>query len=469
MEAKRPFSQADWLATPKPVRDYVEQLEQMVLQNSALIAKLEKRLDDLESRLKRNSSNSNQPLSKDSPFDKPEKETAPKKKKRKKGGQKGHKGHRRELLEPTRTTDLKPEACPCGNHQFLSDSMEPFYTHQVIELPLIQMDVDHYVLHRARCPQCGRTVKATLPNHFRYGYGPRLTALIAEMSGVMGASRETVQNFCASVLGFHLSTGAIQNAIDRASAAIQPIYDEVGRQTRQAPVNHVDETSFFQEGDLQWLWVLVNTTLAYFMIHKNRSQQAFQKLIQNWKGILISDDYGVYRKWTEKKQACLAHLIRRAKGLSEKKDKQIKAFGQQVLDELRLLCHFAKAPPSIEEELDWITRFVKLLSDHAERKDDAGKFACQLARLLESLWLFLDENGVEPTNNRAERALRFAVLWRKRSYGTQSEKGDRWVERILTLKETCRLRSVSTFKILSRSIKSFFKEQTPDLDWLPEI
>ena len=85
---------------------------------------------------------------------------------------------------------------------------------------------------------------------------------------------------------------------------------------------------------------------------------------------------------------------------------------------------------------------------------------------IDSLWVFLDEAGVEPTNNRAERALRFAVLWRKRSNGTQSEKGNRWVERLLSFRQTCRLRAEATFPLLVGILKSYFKEQTPNLGWL---
>jgi len=110
------------------------------------------------------------------------------------------------------------------------------------------------------------------------------------MSGVMGCSRETVRIFCSSAFSFHISTGSIQNVIERASTAIQPIYHEIGRRARRAPVNHVDETSFFQGSHLQWLWVLVNTQPALFMIHAHRSKAAFQELIRNWKGVLISDD-----------------------------------------------------------------------------------------------------------------------------------------------------------------------------------
>jgi transposase len=290
--------------------------------------------------------------------------------------------------------------------------------------------------------------------------------MIAEMSGIQGASRETVRNFCSSVLGFHISIGALQNVIDRASQAIEPIYEEIGRLVRQAKVNHVDETSFFQEGRLQWLWTMVNTTLAFFMIHARRSKEAFSELIQDWAGILISDDYTVYLKWFKKRQTCLAHLIRRAEGLSEKKDEILKAFGTTLLAELRLLCHWAKAPPDIDEELAFYNRIFHFLVEHHQRKDEAGKLSRRMLGELDALWLFLNENGVEPTNNRAERALRFAVLWRKRSKGTQSDKGDRWVERILTLKETCRLRSASTFQIITEAVDSFFKEQTPDLTWL---
>ena len=98
--------------------------------------------------------------------------------------------------------------------------------------------------------------------------------------------------------------------------------------------------------------------------------------------------------------------------------------------------------------------------------DDAGQLARSIAREIESLWVFLDENGVKPTNNRAERALRFAVLWRKRSNGTQSYKGNRWVERILSLKQTCRMRAVHLFPILVNAIDAYFKEQKPDLRWI---
>ena len=469
MESKRPFSDLDWLTTPKPVRDYIITLEQALDQQAKMIANLEKRLQSLEDRINKNSKNSSKPPSSDPPFDKPLKNEgqARKKKIRGKGGQKGHQGRRQALLAPDRVEHIMPGTCACGAHsKWRRSETKSFYLHQVIELPKIKMNATHFILHSGPCSKCGRTVKAAIPQQVQTGYGPRLSALIAELSGIQGSSRETVQNFCHSVLGVHISTGAIQNVIDRASKAIAPMYEEIGRRVRQAPINHVDETSFFRSGRLQWLWTMVNSVMAFYMIHPNRSKAAFEALVQNWAGILISDDYNAYLKWIGLRQTCLAHLIRRAVALAEKKDEELKAFGLTLRDELTLLCHWAKAPPDIETELDYYVRFFHFLLDHCERKDEAGKLARRMLRELDALWLFLRESGVEPTNNRAERALRFGVMWRKRSNGTQSDKGDRWVERILTLKETCRLQSVSTFQILAQAIDSFFKEQPPDLLWI---
>jgi len=153
MEAKRPFSEADWLATPEPVRRYIEHLEEIIEEYGRLLEQQRQRIEKIEARLNRDSRNSNQPPSSDAPFKKPKKKA--KKSKRKKGGQKGHKGHRQELLEPKQVVPLKPEVCPCGNTHLDATGMEPFYTHQVIELPEIQMEVIHYVLHNSLLKNSG--------------------------------------------------------------------------------------------------------------------------------------------------------------------------------------------------------------------------------------------------------------------------------------------------------------------------
>jgi transposase len=425
-------------------------------------AGLKKRIEALEAKLNANSSNSSKPPSSDPPFAK-----APKKKtdrKGKAGGKKGHKGARQQMLEPTERKELFPDRCACGSLEFRGH--EPYYTHQRIELPEVALAVTHFVLHRGKCTCCGRVSRALVPPEYRSGYGPRLSAVIAELAGNHGDSRLTIQNFCASVLGLSLSLGAIQKILDRTSEAIAPHYEAIGKQARQAEVNHADETSWRNKGALCWLWTLTNATVAFFMIHGKRSKGAFKELVKEWEGILVSDGYGVYKNWVGLRQTCLAHLIRDARALSESKNLELAKFGENALKELQRLCHMAHAPPTIGEWRAFYARFIRLTTRHQDRKDEAGKFTARLLREIDSLWVFLEKSGVSPTNNHAERMLRFAVCWRKRSFGTVSDKGNRWVERILSLRQTCRLRTRRTFPVLVDAIDCYFKEQEPDLAWI---
>jgi len=464
MKPTRPFTELDWQLTPQPVRQYIVYLEQTLNQMQNQIQQLEKRLDALEVTTKKNSRNSSKPPSSDSPYSRPKRKKS--KSKRARGGQKGHSGHSQQMLDPTSVNHLMPTSCKCGCTVFEDVRMTPFFTHQHIDLPRIEMDIDHFVLHQCTCPNCGETAKATLPDNARSGYGPRLCALIAELSGIKAMSRCDVKGFCESVLGIPIATGTIQKIIDRVSEAIAPAYDQIGQVARSSYCNYIDETSWFNENDLQWLWAMVNENVAYYRIDPNRSKKAFERLIEDWRGILISDSYGLYRKWVNDRQTCLAHLIRKAVGLSQRRKPNLKHFGQVMTALLRQLVGFSHHRSSPKQWNAFYAHLLLTLGLYETDKDDAGRLARQVLRELDSLWVFLDYPGVEPTNNRAERALRFGVLWRKRSLGTQSEKGSRWVERILSLKETCRLRSQPTFPLLADIISSYFKNCIPDLAWI---
>jgi transposase len=263
-----------------------------------------------------------------------------------------------------------------------------------------------------------------------------------------------------------MSRGAIQRAVDRVSEAIAPYYEAVAAKARDAPVNYIDETAWYQQGVLAWLWVMVNTTVALFKVQASRNKVAFEALIERWAGILVSDGYGVYRHLMHQRQTCLAHLIRRARGLSERKDPEVAWFGSRVQAELQRLVYRAPTSPTAGEVQTWYMRMVHLLNQYRGRQDEAGKFARTLECEMASLWTFVVEQGVEPTNNRADRALRFAVLWRKISHCRYNAKGDRWVERILSLRETCRLRGIPTFPILVEAVTCSFHGQPPDVSWI---
>lgn len=441
----------DWQQTPASVR------------RQCLF--LLKRVDALEARFNQDSSNSSRPPSTDSPSKKRQRRTTAAER-RKPGAKLGHPDHQQVLLEPTSSVSLLPDACACGHREFAEVALS--HTHQVIELPVIRPEVIHWMLHQGQCLSCGTLCKAALPAEHASGYGPRLTGFIGEIAGIVGASRSAVQDLCASVFRITLSKGAIQKMVDRVAEAIGPHYTIIGEVARTSLVNYIDETSWLMHGDRQWLWVMANPAVAYFQIHTHRSKAAFARLIGDWTGILVSDGYRVYQYWGSLRQSCLAHLIRAAKGLAESVEVGMARFGGRMHAELQRLCHMGTERPTVGQWRAWYARFKTLLHQHTTREDKAGTFARRLEREGESLWVFLDVQGVEATNNIAERAHRFGVLWRKRSQGTRSEKGNRWVERVLSLRHTCRIRGRPTFPILVEAISCLFKGETPDLSWITQ-
>ncbi|ETX02877.1 MAG: hypothetical protein ETSY2_34645 [Candidatus Entotheonella gemina] len=355
-----PVCQMAWEQTPPAVRDYIDSLHQQ-------IQDLEKQVDTLQGRVDKTSKTSSKPPSSDSPFDKPKRN--PRKSSGKRGGKKGRRGKGPTLLSPTEVHWIEPGPCACGHGELVS--LAPYYTHQVIELPPIEMDVHPFILQQGTCSGCGQTRKAQIPSAQQAGYGPRLTALIGELAGMQRSSRRLIQDFCHSVLKLPMSLGAVQKIIDRVSNAIVPHYEAIATLARQARVGYIDETPWYCQHELNWLWTLSTDTVSLYLIHPNRSKEAFAALIEDWQGILVSDGYGVYQDWVNPRQTCLAHLIRTARGLSEKRDPHLAACGRWALKALQTLCHMAKAPPTVGQWRAWYARLCRLINCYHERQDDA--------------------------------------------------------------------------------------------------
>ena len=275
-----------------------------------------------------------------------------------------------------------------------------------------------------------------------------------------------VQTGCASVRRVPLRLGAIPKGLDRVTQAIAPPSEAMALPARRAPGNYRDETAWFLTHTLPWLWVRARETVAFSLMHPHRSPEAFAALLDDWEGRLVSEGYGVSPSWVPARHTCLAHLSRTARGLAARLQPDLAAWGAWAMAEWQRLCPRAKAPPTGGEWRAWYARLCKLIEQYHDRRDDAGRFARRLRREMDSLSVFLIQCGVEPTNNRAERALRFGGLWRKRSHGTASTKGHRWVERILSLKETCRLQARSPYTVLVDAVTRLFHGQQPDLSWL---
>jgi transposase len=360
-----PFTAQDWEQTPPAVQTSLHTVPDALEQ-------LQERVETLEAGLTQHSTTSSRPSSSDSPYKKP-RQRPNATTLRKAGGKPGHPGHHQGLLSPTTVYEVRPERCAGGNTTLAL--LRPYYTHQVLELPPIALEVTHWVLHQGWCGDCGRWTKAQVPVEQRFGYGPRFSALIGELAGTYGNGRRMVQTFCASVLCVPISLGAIQKVLDRVAQAIE--------------LNSIDETPWFLTHRLQWLWVMVSDTAALYMMHPHRSKDAFAALIDDWAGILVSDGYGVYQTWVQSRQTCLAHLIRSARALAARAHPELAACGVWAMAELQRLCHMATAPPTGGEWRAWYARLCKLLDQYHDRADDAGRFARRLLRELDSLWVFL--------------------------------------------------------------------------------
>jgi transposase len=235
---------------------------------------------------------------------------------------------------------------------------------------------------------------------------------------------------------------------------------------RRAPVNDLAETSWYRPGVVVWLGVMVNTTVALCKVQTSRSHAAFEALMAHWPGILVREGYTVEQRWVHGRQTCLAQLIRRARARAERQEPELARLGGRVMTAWPRLGHGAPAPPTAGAVQTWYARLGHRLQQYRLRKEEAGPLARTLAGALSALWTFVVEAGVEPTHNRAERALRFAVRWRKMMQGTYNEKGDRWVERILSGRETCRLRGVPTFPVVVDAVTCDFNDQPPDVSWI---
>jgi len=220
---------------------------------------------------------------------------------------------------------------------------------------------------------------------------------VGEIAGTHGTGRRPIQTLCAAVLQVPLSLGAIQKRLARVAQAM-------ASQARQAPVNYIDDTSWFLTNTRHWLWVMAHETVAFSMLQPHRSTIAFAALIEAWAGLLVSDGDGVDQAWMAQPHTCLAHLIRTARGLAERASPELAACGAWALAELQRLCPLATAPPTGGEWRAWSARLCRLIDQYHDRPDDAGRFVRRLLRAMDSLWVFLAQPEVEPTKNRAERA-----------------------------------------------------------------
>jgi transposase len=427
--------------------------------------RLEVRVGELERRLSRSSRNSSLPPSQDPPSAPPR--PGQPGSGRKQGGQPGHEGKSRPLLPLERVDQVVehwPECCCACAHLFAEDERvdaAAVQRHQVSELPPVAVRVTEHRLHRLRCRACAAETRAELPAGVpRSVFGPRLQAAVATVTVRNRVSRRDTVELTNELFGVRLAVGSIDAIVERAGNALAEPHAQLHGEIRAAAAVHVDETGWRTAGKRRTLWGALTERTALFRIAPDRHEREAKALLgEDFEGITCSDRWWAYNYLDpERRQLCWAHLVRDLTAHSEGLAAQ-KQFGQAGLeiagrmfaawddyrhdgDRAGLLARVAP----LKQEL-------RALLEHAARKSTKTKYHRQFANNLlkrwPALWTFTHTDGVEPTNNHAERGLRGAVIYRKLSLGSQSERGERTIERLLSASITCRLQRRSLFAYLT--------------------
>jgi transposase len=419
-------------------------------------ARLKERIEELERLLGMNSKNSSKPPSSDPPTISP---VWPKRRRKKRGAKSGHPPYLRELLPPEKVTqriELNPQVCPCGSTNLEKTNDEPL-RHQMVDIPPLEPEVMEYIQPIYRCKDCGELVYQPLPDDVkRKHFGPGILALVAILTGMLNTSKRKALAMMNEVFSVPMSLGGLSNCEAQLADVLEPPYHEMIEHVRGQEVAHADETGW-RRGNKQrgWLWTLCCAAGAVFMVHAERGQKAARKLLGAFCGTLVSDRWGGYNFFCGARQICWAHLKRDFKAISEATG----AMGQIGQELYGLAQKILKMRRRVRDgTLPWRTfqnRITPLMNRVEQRLEEGacgeGKLSRKCRRIIkhrEHLWTFVQDRSVEPTNNIAERSVRQAVLWRKSSFGTQSERGARYVERILTVCATCRLQGRSIIEYL---------------------
>jgi transposase len=433
------------------------------------VQELEQRVKDLEARLGQNASNSSVPPSANPPGAKPP--VVKKRSGRPTGGQPGHPGHRRLRLPADRVDHviaLVPSHCE-GCHSALpqepSDGDPEPTWHQVAELPRVAAVVTEFQGHARTCPGCGHVTREHIPAAITAdAFGPRLAAVVSYLGGCQHVSQRGLEDVVESVFGIPVSLGTVAALQAQMSRALEVPHQEVAGEVRRAEAKNVDETGWKQAGKKRWLWAAVTATAALFVIHTRRGVVGLRALLgEAITGVIVSDRWSAYHAVPlERRQICWAHLRRDFQAMIDRGGAGA-AVGEELLFHADMLFGLWHKVRDGTRQRRWLRRHLEWLRPEVVTLLGRGaacgcaKTAGVCAEILKvgaALWTFASVEGVEPTNNAAERAIRPAVVWRKKSYGCHSEAGCRFVERLLTVTQTLRLRGQPVLEYLVEALRA---------------
>ncbi len=463
---ERAEAEAIYDAGREAVVEVLLRMDRQIQHLTERVARQDERIAQLERRLNRSSRNSSKPPSADSPATPPRRGKDPSG--RTQGAQPGHEGRGRPLLPAWAVDEVIehwPERCGCG-HVFAAFERlavgEPVRW-QVEELPVISVKVTEHQCHRVHCPGCGKRRRAELPGEIaQSAFGPRFQAAVATLSTRNRISRRDVVECCEQLFSSRISTGTVDAILSRTAQALTEPHADLLGALRGAGAVNMDETGWRTAGERRALWGIFDQRHAYLQIAPGRHEDHARQLLAETTAIVTTDRWWAYSHLPlARRQLCWAHLRRdfnaHAEGLAAEKE-----FGEAGLDlcERVFWAWEVFQHTSDRRELKLTIRrlrreFKPIIARYASKRA-RNKYCRGMARNLiktwPALWTFAARDGVQPTNNHAERALRSAVIYRKLSLGSQSHGGERRIERLLSAHTTCRLQDRSLFVYLTDAL-----------------
>lgn len=455
--------------TPKTPEETAEVIGQLI----KIIIELKKENDSLREQLNSNSNNSSLPPSRDTK----KKKKIKAKSGRKQGGQPGHKGWQRRIVPPERVdaiVDCKPaELCGCGGTIKLKDKMQ---IHQVYEIPLPKYEVTEYRIYKGCCESCHRKHEGQLPAGISWkGFGARTQAMLSLLTSKYRLSKRLVQSWFQDVYQMPICLGSVSNVEHTISKSLKSVHEEVFTAIQTAKVVHIDETGHKESNKSGWAWIASEPQYTYFMLNKSRGKKVAKELIGDYHGrMIVTDRYSAYNYLpSEHHQICWAHLKRDFQKISERLDAPgrignalLKTYNQlfsfwktEFKEELKISKKQKKRLRYLKNKmLKWLAAGVHCGHDKTARTCD------NILELQHSLWHFFDEKDIPPTNNHAERQLRPLVISKKLTFGTQSNRGSRFIERIFTAVTSCRQQGRDVLGFVTTAIQKYFLgEKAPSL------
>ncbi len=462
LSEQMPFSDEEWEQTPKAVQEFVQSL-------IVHVQTLEATVGALREQVNRNSRNSSKPPSSDGP-EVPPKPRRRAKGKRKRGAQPGHKGTTRKLVpieQVKESHDVKPDVCCHCGCGLVGEDPEP-HRHQVTEIPPMVAEVTEYRIHTLTCSECKAETRAKLPVGVPQGaFGPRLQSIVALLSGRYHLSKRDIVDIMTDFFQANVSLGSVSALERRTSAIIQEPVDEAREYVKTQPVVHMDETGWREANQKAWMWVAATTLVTVFLIRLSRGGKVAREMLDEaFEGIVVSDRWSAYN-WllTILRQLCWAHLLRDFQAFVDRGGES-QIIGAAILAQSNLMFRWwhevqdgTMSRATFQEKMQPVQRKVGELLRRGTTCDHS-KTAGTCRNILkreQALWTFVRVEGVEPTNNFGERQVRPGVLWRKNSFGTQSEAGSRFAERIMTV--------VATLKQQHRNILDYLTEACDAANW----